>query len=175
MKKSPPKSGDFYSQDEIVEFYIQNYQNLLKYSYSISKRKSVSEDVLQDVFISIFKRDKIEVRKLDEYLTRAVKFNTFKKMKARTFSSLNYQCELDLCSFSRNTTNHYDFLAEKIILEEIEKLPKQRKLIFKMKRLERYSTKKVSKQLDISKKTVENHLTLAVRQLKPKLIHLYVE
>ena len=81
MKKSPPKSGDFYSQDEIVEFYIQNYQNLLKYSYSISKRKSVSEDVLQDVFISIFKRDKIEVRKLDEYLTRAVKFNTFKKMK----------------------------------------------------------------------------------------------
>ena len=175
MKKSPPKSGNFYSQDEIVKFYIQNYQNLLKYSYSISKRKSVSEDVLQDVFISIFKRDNIEIRKLEEYLTRAVKFNTLKKMGARNFSSLNNQYELDLCSFSRSTTNHYDFLAEKIILEEIEKLPKQRKLIFKMKRLERNSTKNVSKELDISKKTVENHLTLAVRQLKPKLIHLYAE
>ena len=174
MKQQSTKSGSSHSKEEIVDFYIQNYQSLLRYSFSICKNKCISEDVLQDVFLSIYRRKNLSIHKLDQYFTRAVKFSTLKIMKSQTYFSSNDQYVYDFKNSIIKSSNHNDFLAEKIILEEIEKLPERRKLIFKMKRLQRNSTKDVSKRLKISKKTVENHLTLAIRQLKPRLTHLKV-
>ena len=175
MKQLQPKSGSDYLQDEIIDFFIENYDSLLKYSFSICKSRCIAEDVLQDIFLSIYRRKNLTVKKLDQYLTRAVKFSTLKNMKSQSLFNSKDQPMSDFKNSLLKCTNHNDFLAEKIILEEIEKLPKRRKRIFKMKRLQRNSTKEVSKQLNISPKTVENHLTLAVRQLKPRLIHLTVE
>lgn len=171
MKTLTSNQNQIFSKVDIINFYLQHYQKFLSYALRICNKRSIAEDVMQDVFLSIFTRDNLKVRKPDHFITRAVKFNTLKKIKKNALIQLNYPYDASN-RLACKDTNHYDFLAEKIILTEIEKLPRKRRQIFEMKRLQRNSTKDVSMQLNISTKTVENHLTLAVKQLKPKLSYL---
>lgn len=171
MKTLASNQNQVYLQSEIINFYLQNYEKFLRYALKICNKKNMAEDVMQDVFVSIFVREDIKVTKLDQFITRAVKFNTLKKLKKNSLFTSGDQFNNNN-QFFQNNSNHYDFLAEKIILTEIDKLPKRRKQIFLMKRFQKNSTKDVSMQLNISKKTVENHLTLAVKQLKSKLNYL---
>jgi len=171
MKSLAPQKNQIYDRIEIIDFYLHRYQKFFRYSLSICNKKSMAEDVMQDVFVSIFTRDELKIKKPEQFITRAVKFNTLKKLKKNSQMRSKSQLDEKDVLIYRNT-NHYDFLAEKIILNEIEKLPKKRRQIFKLKRLQKNSTKDVSMKLNISKKTVENHLTLAVKQLKPKLNYL---
>ena len=78
--------------------------------------------------------------------------------------------------------NHYeDLIEEKIHAEDlellivmsIEKMPPQRKKIFKMSRFEHLSNDEIAQQLNISKRTVESHISQAMSDLR-KLLVLYV-
>lgn len=52
----------------------------------------------------------------------------------------------------------------------IEKMPEQRRRIFKMSRKEGLSNEDISKELFINKRTVENHITLALADLRKIII-----
>jgi RNA polymerase sigma-70 factor (ECF subfamily) len=51
----------------------------------------------------------------------------------------------------------------------VEKMPPQRQKVFKMSRMNGFSNDKIAEILGISKKTVENHLTDALRTLREAL------
>ena len=73
--------------------------------------------------------------------------------------------------YSKNE-NNCDFLKEKIIEDCINKLPKRRGKVFVLKRIEHKSIKEISKELSISEKTVENHITHALKDLKTTLAYI---
>ena len=62
---------------------------------------------------------------------------------------------------------------ELLIVMSIEKMPPQRKKIFKMSRFEHLSNDEIAQQLNISKRTVESHISQAMSDLR-KLLVLYV-
>ena len=62
---------------------------------------------------------------------------------------------------------------ELLIVMSIEKMPPQRKTIFKMSRFEHLSNDEIAQQLNISKRTVESHISQAMSDLR-KLLVLYV-
>ena len=55
---------------------------------------------------------------------------------------------------------------EMLVLMEVENMPNQRKRIFELSRYENLKNEEIAQQLNISKKTVENHLNLALNQLR---------
>jgi len=58
---------------------------------------------------------------------------------------------------------------QKIINETIEELPDKCKAVFKLSRFEGKSHNEISEQLGISKKTIENHMTKALKTLRSQL------
>ena len=55
---------------------------------------------------------------------------------------------------------------EDIILSEIEKLPPKCRNVFMMSRFETFSNSEIAKKLNISERTVEKHISDAVKYLK---------
>jgi RNA polymerase sigma-70 factor (ECF subfamily) len=56
----------------------------------------------------------------------------------------------------------------------LEKLPPIRRKVFRMSRLEEKSYLEIANELSISTKTVENHISLAIKQLRPYLTILLI-
>ena len=56
----------------------------------------------------------------------------------------------------------------------VENMPPQRKLIYQLSREAGLSNAEIAEKLDLSKKTVENHLNLALKELRKILLYLLI-
>jgi RNA polymerase sigma-70 factor (ECF subfamily) len=68
---------------------------------------------------------------------------------------------------------HYQDL-EKSVDKELEELPRRCKEIFTLSRREQLSNDEIAIRLDISKRTVENQLTHALRHLRLSMRHFLI-
>ena len=75
----------------------------------------------------------------------------------------------------QSSSNEYtDLIEEELYAKElsllidiaIEQMPEQRRRIFKMSRKEGLSNEEISQRLEINKRTVENHITQALADLR---------
>ena len=158
----------------IVELYKLKNSEMISYSYSICKDLEMAKDVIQNVFVILLsKTDFNSIRNLYSYAFRCVKFNTLKQIKFRSKFTSNDIDEDTHNIFINNYYCHnnksYDFLKEQNIIDVINNLPTKRKTVFIMKRIEKRSVKNISQELSISTKTVENHITNAIKDLKSKI------
>lgn len=66
---------------------------------------------------------------------------------------------------------------EAFIASVVERMPEQRRKVFVMSRFENRSNDEIASILNIKKKTVENHLNLALKELRtalPATIFLFI-
>lgn len=158
-------------EDEIAQLYKLKKKDMISYSYSICKDFKMAEDVIHNIFVSLLlKDDFIKIRNLSSYSFRCVKWNTYKQIKASRLCNRDIDIDQGLMkNYYCFNEKSYDFLQEKIITDAIENLPYKRRKVFRMKRIEKRSVKNISSELSISSKTVENHITNAIKDLKSKL------
>jgi len=155
-----------------TRFYTSYFQKLLLASDKYIKDIYVAEELVQDVFLKIWENPEnlSEVKSVKSYLYRTV-----------INSSINYinrqknieQHHLKLASeLSDKYLIDLDEENEIIILlrDEIEKLPGQCKKVFKLSRFENLKYKEIAEQLNISEKTVENHIGHALKVLRERFL-----
>ncbi|WP_413666667.1 RNA polymerase sigma-70 factor [Mucilaginibacter sp. Mucisp86] len=160
-------------ENDIVAFeriYNKYWSKLYLSAYNILRDRQVSEDITQEVLVNLWmKRANLQLTSLNAYLYTAVRYQVFNiirsgKVKADLFNRLE---EL----FSKNGGE--EILSEKEInrlLEQgVAELPEKCRQIFIMSRREHLSTKEIAERLEISPKTVENQLTIALNRLRKTL------
>lgn len=164
------KEGDVLSFDHIFKKY-----NKKVYYFAISylKSKEESEDVVQEVFMNLWKcRNQInEHYVFSRYLFKITYYATCKKF--RKYSSDKRQMEevLKNVILEDNSTDQaieYNNLLETTNLL-IEKLPSRQKEILLLNLNEQLTSEQISQKLDISKKTVENYLAMAKTSIRKSL------
>lgn len=155
------------------ETFRKYYQSLCNYANSILKEMDEAEEVVQNLFLSIWeKRSDLEINiSLKSYLYRAVHnhcLNRIKHLKVRE-------------EYQQYATNFYDASYESVsqtvmkneleqkIEEAIKKLPEQCRLIFRMSRFEELKYHEIAEQLELSPKTVENQIGKALKILRVEL------
>ncbi len=155
------------------ETFRKYYQSLCNYANSILKEMDEAEEVVQNLFLSIWeKRNDLEISiSLKSYLYRAVHnhcLNRIKHLKIRE-------------EYQQYATNFYDASYESVsqtvmkneleqkIEEAIKKLPEQCRLIFRMSRFEELKYHEIAEQLALSPKTVENQIGKALKILRVEL------
>jgi RNA polymerase sigma-70 factor (family 1) len=155
------------------ETFRKYYQSLCNYANSILKEMDEAEEVVQNLFLSIWeKRSDLEINiSLKSYLYRAVHnhcLNRIKHLKVRE-------------EYQQYAVNFYDASYESVsqtvmkneletkIEEAIKKLPEQCRLIFRMSRFEELKYHEIAEQLELSPKTVENQIGKALKILRVEL------
>jgi RNA polymerase sigma-70 factor (family 1) len=144
---------------------------LYRFAYGYLKSESEAEELVQEVFTIIWeKREGLKHELSFKSYLFTIAFNIIKKhFRTRAYMS-DYMTsgvgsELDTQTFDKIT---YDSL-HKYLNEIVDKLPARRREVFIKSRFEGMTIKEISTELNISHKTVENHLTDALRYIRANL------
>lgn len=150
--------------------FQQHYNALCNYAYTFLKDLSSSEDVVQEIFISIWekRKDLISSKTIRYYLFTAVRNNCI------TLSNQykkNRVVELDrLDGAAVQTLPGEDDVWETDFKKELKNamnhLPPKCREVFVLSRLSKQSYKEISETMDISVKTVENQMGKALKILR---------
>jgi RNA polymerase sigma-70 factor (family 1) len=167
----------FQQQDENIAAFEEVYNRFWSVMYSAAYRRiqsrETAQEIVQDVFTSLWVNKKtLQVHTtLTAYLLGAVKnkvLNHIEKEMVRR----NYRDQLitnpDPSSNDTEETVLYEDL-NKHLLQELTQLPPKCREVFELSRKEFKTNKEIAAQLGISEKTVEKHLTKAIRLLRSGL------
>ena len=160
------------------EIYNRYWSKLYVIAYKRVQHREVAEEIVQDFFTSFWiNREKIQIHTLlKAYMFTSIKYlvlNHIKKnISQRTYSHyLNLQQEKPDFSTEENILlNDLKYNLER----EVNLLPPKCRKVYELSRNENKSNKEISVELSISEKTVENHITRALRQLKVGLSDLII-
>ena len=141
------------------------------------KNKELCEDIIQDVFFNIWKkREKINIKtSLKAYLYTCVLYKVYDQYKSKNSllkSELIENFNSKIQQSNPETKLIYSELVHQISTI-VNTLPEKCQLVFKLSREEQLSHKEIAQELNISAKTVESHITNAIRILRMRLGDTY--
>ncbi|MFZ5942116.1 MAG: RNA polymerase sigma-70 factor [Bacteroidota bacterium] len=152
----------------IMEEY---YTQLIDFARIITQSSEISEEIVEDVFIKMWKRDEevSQIENLRAYLFKAVRNTALNYLKKESRSLEVYLDELPPLRISCNHADPEETLISKELNEAIcravDGLPAKCKIIYKMAREDGLKHREIAELLGISEKTVENQISIALKKI----------
>ncbi len=162
--------------DAFTVLYERYHGYLYHFSLKFLKSRELSEEVVHDVFLSIWENRKLldPARSLKGYLIKSCK-NQVLNLMTRSLREQTWKKEVMAGPEPMHSDTEGAILIadyERLAEEAISRLPPRRQKIFRMYRIEDRSLDEIATALHISKGTVKDHLLKATRQLR-SFIHLH--
>lgn len=163
--------GDHKSFDLL---FLHYYPRVKTFLYGFIKNKEEANDLAQEIFYRIWiNRESFSfIDSFGSYLFRMVKNLVYDQAKHKAVRQNYLQGE-------QNKLIYEDLIEDEIYAKELELLidmvvanmPDQRRKIFLLSRKEGFSNDEIAQKLEINKRTVENHITNALSDIR-KVIKL---
>lgn len=176
-----PDTGNLHTMNLFSRFFQENQEKFLAFAYSYLRDKEEAEDVLMESMIALWEnRDRWEQdSNLHALLLTIIKNKSLnilehKQIRMRAEEDINShkQRELDLristleaCEPDRIFKSEIQHIVHKAL----ESMPVQSRTIFMLSRYQNIPNRQIAEQLNISLKTVEAHMTKALRILRLEL------
>lgn len=160
-------------KEAFASLYRQYAPKMRLFAGGLTHDRQLTEDIVHNVFLKLWENREIvcKVESIDKYLFRATKNAVFdvyehniivaryeyRQSRSESFAFLNMDDQINA-----------DDLAMMIDLA-IDMLPPQRQKIFRMSRYSGYSNNEIAEKLGLSVNTVNNHISLAMKDLKEAL------
>lgn len=157
-------------QSALTELYDRYWDSAYLATYNVLRDKKLCEDVVQELFMDIWnRRAKINIKTtFKAYFFSCIRYQVFdqirkkeKNVRTGLFQNLDERIHYN-CPESEYL---YQELVEKIN-NTVEHLPKRCREVYMLSRNEHLSHAEISDRLHISTKTVENHMTKALKILR---------
>ena len=150
--------------------FRQHYQRLCSYAFTFLQDEESSEDIVQEVFIKIWEKQKLEIPddQLKFYLFTAVRNNCLtriQKSKKIFFEELKDEDASAEMTLSVDKAEA-GISPKELIAKAMDLLPPKCKEVFLLSRLSGQTYLQIANSLGISVKTVENQMGKAIRLLK---------
>jgi RNA polymerase sigma-70 factor (family 1) len=152
------------------ELYTLLYGYLFQFARTFVKSRETAEEIVSDVFIKVWEKrrdlDKIENLKVYLYVsTRNTAYNYLEKQRRTAVNHLeDYEAEFTSVYFDpEQLLITADML--KLIQKAIDQLPPKCKMIFRLAKEDGLKYREVAEVLNISVKTVENQLAIALQKI----------
>lgn len=158
------------SSFSLVATAFSNYrQQLLGYiSYKIED-KDDAEDLVQDTFVRLLECSKMLREDTIKSFIFTIAHNLVTDYLRRFYK------KQEICSYMMESCSNHELSCDTVVVaEDLERqekirmkiLPPQRKQIYYMNRFMDMTAEDISKRLNLSKRTVENHLFLGRKEIR---------
>jgi RNA polymerase sigma-70 factor (ECF subfamily) len=151
--------------------YDRYWKRLYTYANKILEDTFVCEDIIQEIFISLWDRAlTTDIQNLEAYLFRALKYKIANRLRDGKFSSFQERVikEIPDQDSVESTVEYQDL--EKQVIEVLDKLPKKCRNVFYLSRIQDYNNQEIADELNISIRTVETHISNGLKHFR---IHLF--
>lgn len=159
------------SQKALKSLYLIYFQRLMRFASIYVSTLSEAEEIVSDTFLCIWENryDLPEVKNFDAYIFTIARRKAISYYRKQHFEEVALdEIPIDLFSFTE-TTPEDELISQETIIQlnhAIEELPDKCKIAFKLVREDKLKYKEVADILNISVKTLENHLANAVKKLR---------
>lgn len=157
-------------KNAFTEIYNRYWKRLLAVAYNHTKDKAIAEEITQEVFISLWdRREVIHIKTLSNYLATAAKFAVFKQIQRQ-----RRHREIEVSGYKHVPFTMDENAIDARFLQDyidgiVNELPEKCRLVFKYSREAGLSIPEIAREMNIAEKTVESHLTKALKVLRVKL------
>ena len=161
-------------QSALKLLYDHLFAKLFYFSYSIVHTKEVSEEIIEDVFMQVWKqRERImEIENLTHYMYVAVKNTAYSYLRKNNKENSFTLDEVSLPYLKIDLNPELIMISNETIQRinlAINNLPPKCRHIFKLVKEDGLKYKEVAELLDISIKTVENQLGIALKKIQSSI------
>jgi RNA polymerase sigma-70 factor, ECF subfamily len=152
-------------------FFDTFYPSLCNYAFQFLNDYDMAEEVVQNLFVKIWeKRSTLDIEtSVKNYLFRSVRNQCINLIQHEKVKQLHAQ-KIKEALFTEEASESYYLEAEMAarIESAIETLPEKRREIFRLSREEGLKYREIAEKLEISIKTVETQMGLALKTLRDK-------
>jgi RNA polymerase sigma-70 factor (ECF subfamily) len=163
---------DHGSGGKFEEIFQKNHKMLCGIAYNLTADADAAKDIVQDVFFKLWwRRDQVVMGEaISGYLVQATihasyNYNKQKQLRARVLAGLDW---IVRPSPSENGSADFSEL-EAAARKAVDSLPPKCKAIFLLSRQEGMKYQEIAAHLNISVKTVESQMGIALRKLRGQL------
>lgn len=139
---------------------------------SILMDEGIAKDIVQDIWLNLWqKRDVREIKNFEAYIFKSVNNGCFKYLRDNKFNTLQLQviASLELISESDVENQHNLDQTQFVIEKSLTGLPPRCQQIFRLSRMEAASNEEIALRLGISKRSVENQMSIALKSIRENL------
>jgi len=147
------------------------WKDCFRIAYQKLNSKTLAEEVTQNIFISLWeRRNQVEIKNLQAYLRTSVKYQVINFIEAK----LSRQKLLVKIAVGEQAANpieegvYYQELMD-ALEKAIQNLPEKTGRIYRLSRYEYLSGKEIAQKMGLSEKSVEYHMTRALKFLRLEL------
>lgn len=176
-----PSVGSIQTLKSFTLFFQENQERFISFAYSYLRNREEAEDVVMESLASLWEnRDKwqegsnIKALLLTIIKNKALNHLAHLQVRMRVEADINdfKQQELDLRISSLQACDPhkiFDSEIQRIVNKVLLDLPTQSRNVFMLSRYKNTPNKKIAEQLGISTKSVEFHITKALKILRVEL------
>ena len=161
-------------QAALWQLHAHYFHRIYAYVLSIAGQKEAAEEITNDIFVDIWQSRHLlaDVRKPEVYLFVCARNKAMRHLKKKSpaFESLDEIRDIE-CVLEKDP---YELLISsemlKCINDAIASLPPKCRMIFRLVKENNLKYREVADLLDISEKTVENQMTIALKKLSASIL-----
>lgn len=156
------RKNDYVSYNKLFERY---YGRLCQYVYSLLMDKSDTEDIVQELFLNIWKnRERIEIKEnVGGYLYKMAKHLALNHLRSKVYFN-NLSETQDQLSYEDDWVESEEFRIA--LYSCIDHLPGRCKEVLLLHRIKGLKQKEISEKLDVSIKTIKNQIWISLQKLR---------
>lgn len=142
---------------------------MAQYATAIVDNSDVAKDILQDLWLDYWKRrETIQTSNIKAYLYSALRNSCYKYIRDNKLSALQLEIVefIDLQEEVYITEPNKNFLK---IKQSLSELPPRCREIFLLSRINELSNLEIAETFSITKKTVENQISTALKKIRQDL------
>jgi RNA polymerase sigma-70 factor (family 1) len=159
------------SQEAFRILYDRYWKKMLVKAFTQLQSHVDAEEVVQDAFINLWRRrDRLQIRhSFHTYIAAVVRYEVMAKIACKKKALVSIEDVQTMPVLDDSTQEWLDFSdLQREIEDAVEALPEKCRLVFRMSRNDGLSERQISEELDIAQKTVEAHMSNALKKLRTK-------
>ncbi len=162
--------------DAFASLYDRHWSTLFKTAGYYTQDQNLAEEIVHDIFVTLWQRRKyLRINNFRNYVFIATRYHVIRHIKAGRISPITYVDRYEEHMVEQPNVKSTEKISQSDFEIELKTmlngLPKRCSEIFYLSRVNQLSNHEIAESLGISKPTVENQITHALKFLRNKMMN----